>query len=685
MIDKSAIIKTAQKLTSKGQIDKAIAEWEKLLVTGKDGNIHNTIGDLYLKKNSESAAIESFTKAAEIFKSDGFYPKAIALYKKILNILPNDPNALIALAKLNADKGLVANAIENYFKAAEIYHRDGSTEIATSIADQILKLSASDLEIRKKIAYLYFRLGLRVRAADEYALIASTFLENNEYEKAEEMYNQSIEFDPENTMSLSGLSKLAENTNNMEKAFEYLEKAISLEPENIALILSHSTLLMNNDRTNEAKDSLIKLSETHPSDLNLKKMLGTIYLKDDKTEQAWEQLLPCIDGAMETEEWSSAHELLHNFKAIFPIPVKQRMLKICRAQGDEDTIRNEMKELAVLYEHDHIYDDALNLYKEALESAPDDNSALNKIQELEIKLGIPKPVEYAAQPEPVLSEGSPIQQTAILEEAAPQPEIHHDDTVESPFTEPYTPNIASREAASAPAENLAEKKAEADFFTNQGLNSEALAIYEEIISFDPDNEEIRNKIELLKPSFTEMNQSPAEEEVFVGDTDQQEDVTAADTSTIDDDLKDIFSDVGNDEKEDYEFRYQKGLEYRRQGLLDEAVKELRIASQDPDKKIRNSTMLAMCYKEKQCYPEAIIEFSKVMESMSPSDSTYLHVKYELATAHLNNTDPDKALKLYTEIHSQEPDFKDVSDKIDSIQPQTQESKPKSKRDRVSYI
>jgi len=112
--NKTAIINAAQKFASKGLIDKAISEWEKLLLDRKDGNIHNTIGDLYLRKGADEEAVKSFNKAAEIFRKDGFYPKAIAIYKKVLNIAPNDVDALIALAKLHADRGLTGNAIDNY-------------------------------------------------------------------------------------------------------------------------------------------------------------------------------------------------------------------------------------------------------------------------------------------------------------------------------------------------------------------------------------------------------------------------------------------------------------------------------------------------------------------------------------------------------------------------------------------
>ena len=50
MSDKAAIIKEAQKFLARGQIDKAIAEWEKLIKESPDANTYNTVGDLYLKK-----------------------------------------------------------------------------------------------------------------------------------------------------------------------------------------------------------------------------------------------------------------------------------------------------------------------------------------------------------------------------------------------------------------------------------------------------------------------------------------------------------------------------------------------------------------------------------------------------------------------------------------------------------
>jgi tetratricopeptide (TPR) repeat protein len=100
MSDKSTIIKEAKKYLARGQIDKAIAEWEKLVKDIPDAPTFNTLGDLYLKSGNKTNAVSSFHKAANLFRHEGFSLKALALYKKILNIKPADADSLLSLGEL---------------------------------------------------------------------------------------------------------------------------------------------------------------------------------------------------------------------------------------------------------------------------------------------------------------------------------------------------------------------------------------------------------------------------------------------------------------------------------------------------------------------------------------------------------------------------------------------------------
>src|SRR4030067_2757881 len=121
-IDKNAVIKEAQKFTAKGQYAKAITEWKKLIREfPNDANIFNTIGDLCLKKEAKAEAVEAYKKDADLLAADGFTSKAIALYKKILNIDPKKIEVHLPLADLNAEKGLTSNALDSHKFVADHY------------------------------------------------------------------------------------------------------------------------------------------------------------------------------------------------------------------------------------------------------------------------------------------------------------------------------------------------------------------------------------------------------------------------------------------------------------------------------------------------------------------------------------------------------------------------------------
>ncbi|MGE5300190.1 MAG: tetratricopeptide repeat protein, partial [Acidobacteriota bacterium] len=160
MADKTAIMKEAQKYLAKGQIDKAIAEWDKLIKDSPDGNTYNMVGDLYLRKGDRKSAIESYHQAAGYFRKEGFSLKALALYKKVLNISQADANALYALGELSEEKGLTTEATKYYLAAADSLSKEGKKDRLLDIYQKIVSLSPSNVPLRNKVAEIFLKEGL---------------------------------------------------------------------------------------------------------------------------------------------------------------------------------------------------------------------------------------------------------------------------------------------------------------------------------------------------------------------------------------------------------------------------------------------------------------------------------------------------------------------------------------------
>lgn len=684
MKNKVSIIKNAQKYTSKGQVDKAIAEWEKLLAVGKDGNIYNTIGDLYLKKGSEEKSIESFTKAAEIFKSEGFFPKALAIYKKILHIVPNDVNALLSIAKLDIDKGLTGSAMENYFKAAEIYKRADELEKTIQIVGKIIELSPSDVKTRTKIADLYIRSGLKGKAAGEYVSIASEYLEKEELEHAQSFYTKATQLEPRNAGSWVGLSVLAEKSDDIDKAFEYLRTALSHEPKDKDALLGYARLAMESGKTDQAKKTLFRIKETYPLELRAKKLLGEIHLSEGALEEAWEELLEHIDEMIAKQSWDEALGYLNKFAKQYPVPVNQRLINIYRDNGDSEKLDQVRKKLAGFYKESDLLDEALQLYREYLDANPGDQTVTEEIHAIENAIGIPHFSEAPIGGEAEAPEGDLITQELLTEEETvpqeqepqlPDMTLLHDEIDLSGGTEDEA--IVSQHTPDISPEEFAGKKEEADFYAQQGIYDEAIKIYEILVASFPGNEEIKHELDALKSNTAQT------EEIVVENISCEQTERGADYNELD--L--AGEELQYPETKDYDRYYNAGVNFREKGLTDDAVKAFQIASKDPDNMHRNTTLLASCYLDRGSYPHAIAVFNKLIEKMSTSDDRYIDLKYDLAGAYTENRDYNKALELYSEIKELSPQFKDVSDKINALREQivVAEEKPKSNKDRVSYI
>src|SRR5262245_31685162 len=110
-MDKNKVIEGAAKLVAKGAYDKAIKEYQKVLeVDPRDVRVLQKMGELYQKKNENAQAAHYFTKVAESYAGDGFFLKAVALYKQVLKLNPALVEVNLKLAELHQQLGLMSEA-----------------------------------------------------------------------------------------------------------------------------------------------------------------------------------------------------------------------------------------------------------------------------------------------------------------------------------------------------------------------------------------------------------------------------------------------------------------------------------------------------------------------------------------------------------------------------------------------
>jgi tetratricopeptide (TPR) repeat protein len=149
----------ARKLELKGQLDKAITQYAKILdeLEGRpeltdELALYNKLGDLYLKRGDVGSAVEQYEAAVTHYAEQGFPNNAIALCNKILRNAPGRTHVYLKLAKLMMQRGFVAEAKQNLLEYAERMQKAGQVEDAFHALKEFADLSPDNEEIRLLLA-----------------------------------------------------------------------------------------------------------------------------------------------------------------------------------------------------------------------------------------------------------------------------------------------------------------------------------------------------------------------------------------------------------------------------------------------------------------------------------------------------------------------------------------------------
>ncbi|RKH16844.1 tetratricopeptide repeat protein [Corallococcus sp. CA047B] len=178
-MDKNKIIEAAAKLVAKGAYDKAIKEYQKVLeVDPKDIRVLQKMGELYQKKNDNAQAAHFFTKVAESYSSDGFFLKAVALYKQVLKLNPNLLEVNLKLAELHQQLGLMSEAMAYFQIVANHYDKAGDTKASLDTLKKMVDLDPENVASKIKLAELYARESMTKEAAQEFKR-AAEYLKRN--------------------------------------------------------------------------------------------------------------------------------------------------------------------------------------------------------------------------------------------------------------------------------------------------------------------------------------------------------------------------------------------------------------------------------------------------------------------------------------------------------------------------
>ena len=183
--DRETALKNAEKAIKLGKVDAAIAEYVRVVESHpRDWNSANALGDLYVRAKQIEKGVQQYTRIAEHLAEEGFYPKAAALFKKILKIKPDDEYSLLQTADLSAKSGKLVDAKQYFNQVMERRTKRGDKKGATEIAIRLGTLDPEDVESRMNAARLAIESGDTTTALREYKDVAARLEKLDKFEAA---------------------------------------------------------------------------------------------------------------------------------------------------------------------------------------------------------------------------------------------------------------------------------------------------------------------------------------------------------------------------------------------------------------------------------------------------------------------------------------------------------------------
>ena len=442
-IKRDKVIADAEKLVAKGKIEPAIKEYERLLDDNpNDVNTLNRIGDLWVRINRTDEAVKTFGKIADHYARDGFFLKAIAIYKKINKLDPSKLDVYAKLADLYAKQGLAMEAKSQYQVLADYYIKHGDPGNALMIYKKISELDPNSINVHVKLADLHSQAGQTAEALKEYDRVGRMLLKRGMLDEAVQVFKKALKIDAKNVELVESLVAALIEAKDFNNAQQIVETALETNKNNPKLLAIWSRILIAKGDINSAKSALERALASDPNEPATREALAELYLKQNNLDKAAEMITFLVDKAIGRGDRNMAVELLNRILRVDAghIPTLERLVATYTRLNEETNILAAMNSLAEAHIAKGRYEQAATVLEKLIQREPQNAQHRNKLQFVRSKTGggvdtMPPrretPPPRRETPPPVMEVEEPIPSIESLEEEVPTA-ISLDDLNASP-------------------------------------------------------------------------------------------------------------------------------------------------------------------------------------------------------------------------------------------------------------
>jgi tetratricopeptide (TPR) repeat protein len=617
-IDREATLRQAEKLLRQGKLEGAIAEYVRLVQEQpRDWTSINALGDLYVRAGNRDRAVAQFTQVADFMFAEGFFPKASALYKKALKVVPDHEHTLLRLSEIASRQGLLADA-RHYLRQLDRLRRDrGDTRGAAEIVIRLALLDEADADARLAGARAAQAIGDTRQAVALFKAAAEELADRGRHGEALEALSAAAALDPSDHDLHRHLAREAVAAGEFARAQTFLTRESAGNDPDLLLALGRLELAAG--READARDAFTRLIAIAPERSGDLLDLARAFAREGALDDAFTCTRVLVDDALLAADWDRALGAVRLFLEHGPhIPALVMLVELAVDARRDDVMLDAQARLADAYldaglgaEARVIAEDLLARNPEVEDHAARLRRALGMLGVDDAEAVIGRYREPAADP----GEGLDFDDLSFDLEV----------TADSSKPADLAPEVSEPSADSYLIDIL-----EVDL-------SEALA-----------------GLGAASPILPPPPVTPTEEPV---------DPPA--------DLESVFAEMrtraaGREEGGDGGQHYERGLQQLEQGQIADALASLRAAARTPLYRFRAAARLGRLYVARGEAGEGIEWLERAAEAPPSSPDEGWAVLYDLGTVLERVGESARALAVFMELEADAASYQDVRARIEHL-------------------
>src|SRR5271169_2372749 len=468
--NKTKHLNAAAKYLQQGKMPQAILEYQQIIKNEpKDQVTLMTLGDLFVRQGETFQALEYFERLAKIFLNDGFTTKAIAIYKKVAKLAPEESRPLERLAELYVQQGVLSEARPIYLQLAEMQLKAGHQPQAAVLLRKLLEAEPDNLRIHIRLAELLLSIGQQKESIEMFHSALQKHVDQGDHAEAIRLADRILQLDTAHKPTLLLKVKALTAAGKGAEAGKLLEALPAGEgAETTPALLD---LYLGSGQAVKAAALAEKAYAQDPKQYAVPHRVADALLEAGDLDRAQAMLALIRDTMIDSGDHESLAQSITRLAERKPGELEplEWLVDLYGRASDSFRLPDALGQLAYAYETSGDNAKALATYEKLLERTPEDETTRRKYLALRRKAGL----------EPISGDIGPAVKVAPSQEEEAKPAV---PVSSEPVLEEETQRYVTQALT------------DVDLFSSYGLTQKAIDLLEAVLERAPSHTPVLERL-----------------------------------------------------------------------------------------------------------------------------------------------------------------------------------------------